>query len=116
MHIQKLRAAEGRPSFFTALGNGRGACPAHPHARRVTLVTGPSPQVCYCQITDALGSARGRYAMGRNVKARAMTRISGDGHEKVLVCRAQLCALTCRRRVRARPWRLSDDAALLGAL
>ena len=29
-----------------------------------------------------VSSARGRYAMGRNVKARAMTRISGDGHMK----------------------------------
>ena len=27
-------------------------------------------------MTDALGSARGRYTMGRNVKARAITRIS----------------------------------------
>ena len=40
------------------------------------MVTGHSPQLCYCQVTDALGSARGRYATGRNVKARAITRIS----------------------------------------
>jgi hypothetical protein len=39
----------------------------------------------------------------------------GDGHEKILdVRRTGLCALNCRPWVRPRPWRRSDDVALLG--
>ena len=67
-------------------------------------------------ITEALSQflATPRVLMEeRKSEGHSTDQFPGDGHEKILD-RTGLCALTRRPWVRSRPWRRSDDVALLG--